>query len=80
MPYLDQHSLKLFDDLQPFDDVIEVEFMPLGFDVRAVRGLFAGYERYRDGAWYLLVKDKATIRTADIVCIRKIEETAGRPQ
>lgn len=73
MPYLDQTSLKLFDDLKPFDDVVEVEFEPLGFDVRCVRGLFAGYERSPCGAWYFKVKGKATIRTIDIVSIRKLE-------
>lgn len=74
---MDQESLKLLDEIREYDDVVEVDFRHgVGkgmYDVRTVVGLYAGMERAHRGAWYLVVSGKATIRTIDIVSVRRKE-------
>lgn len=73
---MDRESIKTLDDISEFDDVIEVDFrVPVGKgmdEVRTIIGLYAGLERAGRGAWYLLIHDRATIRTIDLLSVRKI--------
>lgn len=73
---MDQETIRLLDDLNEFDDVIEVDFRCNMDDVRTVAGLYAGLQRAGRGAWYLLVHGRATIRTMDVVAVRQIQTEA----
>lgn len=70
---MDQASIDLLDDLDEFDDVIEVGFRSCMDETRSVVGLYGGLQRAGRGAWYLRVHGKATIRTIDVVSVRQLK-------
>jgi hypothetical protein len=73
-------AINLLDDLNEYDDLVEVDFRVDVKDVRTITGLYAGLERAERGAWYLLLHGKATIRTIDVVDIKRARvETTGQP-
>ena len=85
---MDADSIRVLDAIPEFDDVIEVDFrVPISpgvDDRRTIIGLYAGLERAKrgivcngkreSGAWYLLVHNTATIRTIDVLAVRKLTQ------
>lgn len=67
-------SIALLDDIREFDDLIAVDYRPYMQETRTVVGLYGGLERADSGAWYLVVHGKVTIRTIDLISIRKIKQ------
>lgn len=75
---MDGESIKVLDDIREFDDLIEVEYRPLKQEPRTIVGLYAGLQRARYGAWYMKISGKATIRTIDILSVRRKEPVEAR--
>lgn len=73
---MDAASIAVLDNISEFDDVIEVDYRPYMQETRTIIGLYAGLERAERGAWYLLVHDKACIRTIDVVAVRRLTTEA----
>lgn len=69
---MDQDSIRALDEISEFDDVIEVDYRPYMQERRTVIGLYAGLERADRGAWYLKLHGTATIRTIDVLAVRKL--------
>lgn len=69
---MDQKSQAVFDDLDIGRSLVEVHWRGWMDDVKTSIGVWGGFERCRDGAWYLVLIGKLTIRMIDVVAVRRL--------
>lgn len=76
MPYLDQDTIKLLDELEP-NDCIEIVYN-LGDRERMAIGAYAGLKGGRGEDWQVMRANGVGIKTIDIVSITKVDQPAEK--